>query len=219
MHRRDEWAPCGNRDQPASGSAQQHQKRGDDGRRAVLQPARRAAADQVANDEPEIEAASMNQQALEDIRVAAQMRAAHPARVVEMRKGAFDPLAPLTHQATAARSTNPPPIGIHRGLGLGEQSLWNEPADCRYISPGTASREGVMKPVTILSWGYWGWGNSTPQLREVVDAVEKARGFKPPLFVDIRFKRQGPAPGLVADRFANTSGRRAEALLSPGRFG
>jgi len=40
-----------------------------------------------------------------------------PPGVVEMREGAFDPLAPLTHQATAARSTNPAPIGIHRGLG------------------------------------------------------------------------------------------------------
>jgi hypothetical protein len=81
---------------------------------AILQPARRAAADQVAHDEPEIEAARMNQQALEDIRVAAQMRATHPTRVVEMREGAFDPRAPLTHQATAARATNPPPIGIYR---------------------------------------------------------------------------------------------------------
>jgi hypothetical protein len=36
--------------------AQEQQKRGDDGRRAILQPARRAAADQVAHDEPEIEA-------------------------------------------------------------------------------------------------------------------------------------------------------------------
>src|SRR6202049_470243 len=46
------------------------------------------------------------------------MRATHPTGVVEMREGAFDPLAPSTHQATAARSTNPPPIGVHRDLGL-----------------------------------------------------------------------------------------------------
>jgi hypothetical protein len=61
----------------------------------------------------------MNQQALEDICVAAQMRAAHPTTVIEMREGAFDPLAPLTHQAPAARSTNPAPISIYRGLGRG----------------------------------------------------------------------------------------------------
>jgi len=94
-------------------------KRGDDGRRAILQPARRAAADQVAHDEPEIEASRMNQQTLEDVRVAAQMRAAHPTGVVEIREGAFDTLAPLTHQAPAARPTNPSTIGIHQVPGCG----------------------------------------------------------------------------------------------------
>src|ERR1019366_5324862 len=116
---RDEWVPWGNRDQPASGGAQEHQKRGHDGRPAILQPARRADAEQVAHDKPEIKAPRMNQQALEDIGVAAQMRAAHPTGVVEMREGAFEPLAPLTHQAPAARTTNPATIVIHRGLGLG----------------------------------------------------------------------------------------------------
>src|ERR1019366_6807315 len=90
----------------ASGSAQDCQKRGHDGRPAILQPARRADAEQVAHDESEIEAPRMNQQALEDIGGAAQMRAAHPAGGVKMREGPCDPLAPLTHQATAARSTN-----------------------------------------------------------------------------------------------------------------
>ena len=114
-----DWLPCGNSDEPVAGSAHERGKRSDNGRQAILQPARRAAADQVAHDEPEIEAARMNQQALEDIGVAAQMRAAHPTGVVEMGEGAFDPLASLTHQAPAARATNPPPIGIHRGLGCG----------------------------------------------------------------------------------------------------
>ena len=102
-------------------------KRSDDGRRAILQPARRAAADQVAHDEPKIEAARMNQQALEDIGVTAQMRAAHPAGVVEMREGAFDPLAALTHQAPAARATNPPPIGIHRVRAAGSSDQSRRP--------------------------------------------------------------------------------------------
>ena len=116
-HRRYEWLPCGNRGQPASGSAQEHQKRGYDGRQVILQPARRAAADQVAHDEPEIEAASMNQQALEDIRVAAQMRATHPTGVMRCAKERSI-RSPLTHQAPAARATNPPPLGRHRELGL-----------------------------------------------------------------------------------------------------
>ena len=91
-----------NHDQPASGSAQEHQKRGEDGCLAILQPARRTAAEQVAHDEPEVEAPGMNQQPLEDIGVTTQMLAAHPTGVVQMREGAFDPLAPLPHQAPAA---------------------------------------------------------------------------------------------------------------------
>src|SRR6202795_4640605 len=59
---------------------------------------------------PRLKPPRMNQQALEDIGVTAQVGAAHTASVIEMRKGAFDPLAPLTHQAPAARATNPPPI-------------------------------------------------------------------------------------------------------------
>jgi hypothetical protein len=38
------------------------------------------------------------------------MRAAHPTGVVEMREGAFDPLASLTHQALAARAAVLPPL-------------------------------------------------------------------------------------------------------------
>ena len=91
-----------NRGQAASDCGQEHQKCGDDSCRAILQSARRAAAEQVAHNEPEVEAPGMNQQALEDIGVAAQMRAAHPTGVVQMREGAFDPLAPLPHQASAA---------------------------------------------------------------------------------------------------------------------
>ena len=53
----------------------------------------------MTHDEPEIEATRMNQEAFQDVRVAAQMRAPHPARVVEMRKRAFDPFAALAHQA------------------------------------------------------------------------------------------------------------------------
>jgi len=32
-----------------------------------------------------------------------------------------------------------------------------------------------MKPITIFSWGYDGWGTSTKQLLEAVDAVEESR--------------------------------------------
>jgi hypothetical protein len=53
-----------------------------------------------------------------------------------------------------------------------------------------------MKPITLFSWGYYGWGNASPQLLELVDAIEEKRGFQPPIFVDIRIRREVRAPGF-----------------------
>jgi hypothetical protein len=63
-----------------------------------------------------------------------------------------------------------------------------------------------MSILTIFTWGYWGWGTATQQLVHGIDAVEKSRGYKPPLFVDIRIRRTGRAPGFVGDRFKQTVG-------------
>lgn len=62
---------------------------------------------------------------------------------------------------------------------------------------------------TLFTWGYYGWGNATPQLVEAVDAVETARGFQPPLFVDIRIRRTVRAKGFQGSAF--------EKLLGPTR--
>jgi hypothetical protein len=66
-----------------------------------------------------------------------------------------------------------------------------------------------MDKTTIFTWGYYGWGNATPQLVEAVDAVEKSRGFEPPLFVDIRIRRTVRAKGFQGNAF--------EKLLGPSR--
>jgi hypothetical protein len=63
--------------------------------------------------------------------------------------------------------------------------------------------------LTIFTWGYYGWGNATPQLVEAVDAVETGRGFQPPLFVDIRIRRTVRAKGFAGPAF--------EKLLGPDR--
>jgi hypothetical protein len=63
-----------------------------------------------------------------------------------------------------------------------------------------------MTELTIFSWGYWGWGTSTEQLVQAVDALEAARGFKPPVFVDIRIRRAVRAPGFNSDAFENLLG-------------
>ena len=85
----------------------------------ALQPSRRADPDQVTHDEPEIEATRMNQDALENVCVSAQMRSPHPTRVIEVRERAFDRLGASTHQAPSTGTTNRATIAIHRRLRVG----------------------------------------------------------------------------------------------------
>jgi hypothetical protein len=66
-----------------------------------------------------------------------------------------------------------------------------------------------MRAPTIFTWGYYGWGNATLQLVETVDAVEISRDFRPPIFVDIRIRRNVRAKGFVGNAF--------EKLLAPTR--
>ena len=36
----------------------------------------------------------------------------------------------------------------------------------------TAEGTGIMTATTLFTWGYYGWGNHTPQLVEAVEAAE-----------------------------------------------
>jgi hypothetical protein len=60
---------------------------------------------------------------------------------------------------------------------------------------------------TLFTWGYYGWGNHTPDLVEAVDAVETSRGFRPPFFVDIRIKRAVRASGFQGPAFERLLGQ------------
>lgn len=62
------------------------------------------------------------------------------------------------------------------------------------------------EPLTLFTFGYEGWGSTTKQLIEAVDAVEASRGFRPPLFVDIRLSRSVRAPEFTGDAFAKQLG-------------
>jgi hypothetical protein len=64
-----------------------------------------------------------------------------------------------------------------------------------------------MNGTTIFTWGYYGWGNHTPQLVQAVDAVERGRGFEPPLFVDIRIRRAVRARGFQGNAFGKLLGK------------
>ena len=58
-----------------------------------------------------------------------------------------------------------------------------------------------MNPITLFSFGYWGWGSAVPQLVRCIDEVEKSRSFGPPLFVDIRISRSVRAAGFDGNAF------------------
>src|SRR5579883_3229098 len=64
-----------------------------------------------------------------------------------------------------------------------------------------------MASLTMFTWGYDGWGSSTRQLKEAVDAVEQERGFDPPLFVDLRISRSVRAEGFRENAFEKAVGR------------
>lgn len=64
-----------------------------------------------------------------------------------------------------------------------------------------------INQLTLFTFGYEGWGSSTEQLIEAVDAVEASRGYQPPIFVDIRLSRSVRAPGFIGESFAKTVGR------------
>jgi hypothetical protein len=71
-----------------------------------------------------------------------------------------------------------------------------------------------MPPLTLFSFGYYGWGNATPKLVELVDAVERGRGFAPPVFVDIRIRRSVRAVGFNGSAFENLLGADRHRWMS-----
>lgn len=67
-----------------------------------------------------------------------------------------------------------------------------------------ALRKVKLKPIVLYSWGYWGWGNATKALVRSVDAAEAIQGRRPPIFVDIRIRRNVRAKGFTGDAFERT---------------
>lgn len=86
--------------------------------------------------------------------------------------------------------------------GATEGNIEKMPADGNGIQSTAA--------LTMFSWGYWGWGSATKQLLEAVDAVETSRGFKPPMFIDIRLSRSVRAAGFNGNAF--------EKVVGPSRY-
>ncbi|HOU89965.1 MAG TPA: hypothetical protein PLU22_02915 [Polyangiaceae bacterium] len=75
---------------------------------------------------------------------------------------------------------------------------------------GQRKEKNMTNHLTAFSWGYEGWGSAPEKFVEAADAVEASRGFGPPMFVEVRFKRSGRAPGFKEKAF--------EKLLGPERY-
>jgi hypothetical protein len=67
-----------------------------------------------------------------------------------------------------------------------------------------------MKKLKAFTWGYEGWGNASAHFVRVVDSIERARGFKPPVFVDLRMSRQV--------RARDFQDRNFEAIVGKSRY-
>lgn len=71
-----------------------------------------------------------------------------------------------------------------------------------------------MRKITIYMWGYWGWGPAAAELVKAVDSVERKRGFKPPVFVDIRMKRSARPKSFQGNGFGRVVGDARYEIMS-----
>jgi hypothetical protein len=60
---------------------------------------------------------------------------------------------------------------------------------------------------SVFMFGYWGWGNNTRALVNAIDSVEVSRGFKKPIFVDVRIRRNVRAAGFNGKAFEDIVGK------------
>src|SRR5262245_48285401 len=84
----------------------QRDDRRDDGGQPVLETPRRANADEGAHQKPQIETSTVHEEPFQDVHVAAQMRAPHATRFVEVCVRAFQSLTATALQRPPARTAN-----------------------------------------------------------------------------------------------------------------
>jgi len=77
-------------------------------------------------------------------------------------------------------------------------------------SASPPSGADVTDVPTVFSFGYKGYGSGTARFVKAVDDVERARGFEPPLWVDVRISRKVRALGFRERAF--------ERRVGPGRY-
>src|SRR5439155_21970603 len=87
-------------------------------RKEALQGPWGASPEHRPQQQAQVEGTGVEEYALADVGVTAQVRAAHPAGLVQMREGALDALAAHALQSLAAVSKNPPAIRVLHRLAV-----------------------------------------------------------------------------------------------------
>mgnify|MGYP001612181505 CR=1 FL=1 len=82
--------------------AEERDEHGDECGQPALEAPRFAVSEASTHHESQIEPGDMDQDALQNVLVSAQMRAPHPARVERVRKRSFDSFSAEPHQASAS---------------------------------------------------------------------------------------------------------------------
>ena len=103
----------------------------------------------------------MNQETLQNVGVATQMRAPHATRVIDVREGAFDPFAALAHQAASAWPPYPTAIAIYGRLGPGRvRPIPSPPVRLGHVRPdahGVQVDQGLIAVVPLFLFSALLW--------------------------------------------------------------
>jgi len=68
------------------------------------------------------------------------------------------------------------------------------------------SDQRVKQRPVAYTFGYWGWGTNTGRLVKLAAEWEEKAGRPEPMWVDIRWRRSGRAPGFREGAFARATG-------------
>ena len=65
-----------------------------------------------------------------------------------------------------------------------------------------------MMSLHAFTWGYHGWGSASAHFVRAADALERRRGLRPPVFVDLRISRKVRARDFQDNTFERIVGTK-----------
>jgi hypothetical protein len=117
----------------------------------------RAHPKHLSQDQAQIEGGSVNQQALGNVILAAQVHPAHAARVVRMGEASLHSFPATSHQRLGGPGLGPPPVGTHRRLRSGSAISVRTPTSakssntCLLWYPLSATTCSTPTPLTFFT--------------------------------------------------------------------